>query len=113
MSKSPTEYLKHIKDELDYLIETSSNISENRFMRDPTLQRAFARSLSIIGEAVKKLDDDFRKRNPNVEWKSIAGMRDRLIHEYFGVDYEIVWDVVRNEAPKFKTQIEGILKGSE
>lgn len=112
MSKLPLEYLKHINDELDYLIDTSDDIDEERFMRDPTLQRAFTRSLSIIGEAVKKLDDDFRKKHSNVEWKSISGMRDRLIHEYFGVDYEIVWDVVKNEAPKFKGQIERILEES-
>lgn len=113
MSKLTVEYLKHIKDELSYLIETSQDVDEDIFMRDPTLQRAFARSLSIIGEAVKKLSPEFREKNSEVEWKPIAGMRDRLIHEYFGVDYEIVWDVVVNEAPKFREQIEKILKESE
>ena len=78
-------------------------------MHDPTFQRAFARSLSVIGEAVKKLSPEFREKHAEVEWKTIAGMRDRLIHEYFGVDYEIVWDVVVNEVPKFKEQIEKLL----
>ncbi|KKQ41697.1 MAG: hypothetical protein US60_C0031G0007 [Microgenomates group bacterium GW2011_GWC1_37_8] len=109
MSKLPTEYLKHIRDELSYLKNTSNNIDEKRFMHDPTFQRAFARSLSVIGEAVKKLSPEFREKHAEVEWKSIAGMRDRLIHEYFGVDYEIVWDVVVNEVPKFKEQIEKLL----
>lgn len=110
MSKLPTEYLKHIRDELIYLMESADKIDEEQFMRDPTFQRAFTRSLSIIGEAVKKISPEFKKKYPDVEWKSIAGMRDCLIHEYFGVDYEIVWDVVINEVPKFKEQIEGILK---
>ncbi|OGM22010.1 hypothetical protein A2863_03995 [Candidatus Woesebacteria bacterium RIFCSPHIGHO2_01_FULL_38_9b] len=109
MSKLPTEYLKHIRDELNYLKNTSSSIDEKRFMHDPTFQRAFARSLSVIGEAVKKLSPEFREKHAEVEWKTIAGMRDRLIHEYFGVDYEIVWDVVVNEVPKFKEQIEKLL----
>jgi len=79
-------------------------------MHDPTFQRAFARSLSVIGEDVKKLSPEFREKYAKVEWRSIAGMRDRLIHEYFGVDYEIVWDVVKNEVPEFKKQIEKLLK---
>ena len=110
MSKSPEEYLKHILDELDYLLNSSKDVSQEQFMHDMTLQRAFSRSLEIIGEAAKNLPQDFTKNHKEVEWKSIAGLRDRLIHHYFGVDYEIVWDVIRNEVPKLKIQIARILK---
>lgn len=110
MSKSPIEYLKHISDEIDYLISNSSGVEEERFMRDGTLKRAYARSLEIIGEAAKQIPDEYRKSNSEIDWKSIAGMRDRLIHHYFGVDYEIVWDVVKNEIPKLKKDIADLLE---
>lgn len=110
MSKSEKEYLKHILDEMDYLLDSSYEISEERFMRDATLQRAYTRSLEIIGEAVKGLSEEFRNKYPNMDWKGMAGMRDRLIHHYFGVDYEIVWDVVKNEIPTLKKQLREILE---
>ncbi len=78
-------------------------------MRDPTLQRAFVRSLEIIGEAVKNVPSDIRNQYPDVEWRSIAGMRDKMIHDYFGVDYEIVWDVAANKTNALALQIQKIL----
>ena len=110
MSKLPEEYLKHILDETNYLIKSSKDLEEEKFSRDETLQKAFVRNLEIIGEAVKNLPKEFTQVNTQVDWKSIAGMRDRLIHGYFGIDYEIVWDVVKNEIPILKQQIQGILK---
>lgn len=110
MSKLPEEYLKHILDEINYLILAAENVSEEKFSQDQTLQRAFTRSLEIIGEAVKNLSPEYRKANRAIDWKSIAGMRDRLIHGYFGVDYQIVWDVVQNEIPQLKPQIEQLIR---
>lgn len=74
------------------------------------MRRAFVRSLEIIGEAAKKVPDDFRAAHSGVEWRAMAGMRDRLIHDYFGVDFELVWDVVRNRIPALRGQIVSILK---
>ena len=113
MSKSPKEYLSHILDEVNYLLDSSKATSQEQFMHDMTLQRAFSRSLEIIGEAAKNLPEDFSRSYDEIDWKSIAGMRDRLIHHYFGVDYEIVWDVVKNEIPKLKEQVSQILKKSQ
>lgn len=112
MSKLPEKYLLHILDEVNYLLDTSSNLTEPRFSQDPTLQRAYSRSLEIIGEATKNIPDEFKQQHPHIDWKGMAGMRDRLIHGYFGVDYHIVWDVVRNELPHLKTKI-AVLVGNK
>jgi len=110
MSKQPKEYLKHILDEIRFLMDSSKKITEDRFMYDETLQRAYSRSLEIIGEATKQLPKEFVKKYQEIDWSLMAGMRDRLIHHYFGVDYSIVWDVVKNEIPKLKPLVEKILK---
>ena len=80
------------------------------FLHDETLKRAFVRSLEIIGEAVKQLPNDIKERHSHLEWRAMAGMRDRLIHGYFGVDYDIVWDVVLNKIPVLQREVEYILR---
>jgi uncharacterized protein with HEPN domain len=110
MSFEPRDYLRHIVVEADYLISHSSGLAWEHFAQDETLRRAFVRSLEIIGEAAKKVPDEFRAQHPNIEWRSMAGMRDRLIHDYFGVDYELVWDVVRNRIPELRRQLAAVLE---
>jgi uncharacterized protein with HEPN domain len=109
MSFEPREYLRHILAEADYLIGRSNGLSPEAFEADETLRRAFARSLEVIGEAAKKLPDDYRNQYPQVEWRAMTGMRDRLIHAYFGVDYVLVWDVVMHKIPELRRQVAAIL----
>jgi uncharacterized protein with HEPN domain len=110
MSLSPLEYLRHILDEINYIESAIRGIEEAEFIADETLKRSFVRSIEIIGEAAKKVPADFRSKHRDVDWKRIMGMRDRLIHDYFGVDYHIVWDVATNKLPELKRKIIEIMK---
>ncbi len=110
MPVSPLEYLRHMLDETKYLTDQVRHLNKAHFMQDETRKRAFIRSLEIIGEATKKVPADFKQRYPQIEWRSMAAMRDRLIHDYFGVDYDIVWDVVVEKVPELQREIEQILQ---
>lgn len=110
MSFEPHDYLRHILLEADYLIAQGARTTFEEFSTDETLRRAFVRSLEIIGEAAKKVPNDLRAQHPAIEWRSMAKMRDRLIHDYFGVDYELVWDVVQMRIPQLRLQIASILQ---
>lgn len=99
MSLDELAYIKHMLDEARYLERAAASLEQSAFFTDPTLQRAFVRSLEIMGEAAKHVPEPFRARHPSIPWRAMAGMRDRMIHDYIGVDYEIVWDVVKNKAP--------------
>ncbi len=116
MPRVVAEFLEHILDELNYLARNAQTTDKDSFLRDETLQRSFVRSIEIIGEATKQIPESMRQQYPQIQWRDMAGMRDRLIHSYFGVDYEIVWDVAANKAaqliPEF-TQILSNERGRE
>ncbi len=103
-------FLRHIIDEINFLITETGGKSFEEFMKDEVLKRAAARSLEIIGEAAKNLPGDFREAHNDVDWKKLAGLRDKIIHYYFGVNWDIAWDVIRVHLPKIKAQIELILQ---
>ena len=92
-------YLNHILDEINYLLQQTKDLTYKRFLKNETLKRAFARSFEIIGEAAKNTSSDFKRRHKGIDWKGMVGMRDILIHRYFEVDSEILWNVIKERLP--------------
>jgi len=110
VSISPRELIRHILDEIDYILTKIPNTDFDSFVKNATLKRAFVRSIEIIGEASKKLTEDVKSKQPDIEWRKVAGMRDRLIHDYFGVDYTIVWDVATTKLPDLREKLQSLLE---
>jgi len=111
MSKHYEELLKHILDECDFILsEITPDSTKDELLDNETLKRAIVRSLEIIGEATKKIPADVKSQWKDIPWKNMAGMRDKLIHDYFGINYSIVWDVVKNKIPELSEQINKVLK---
>ncbi len=109
MSPSLLDFLRHIAHECDYLMNLQHGRDRAALLDDPTNSRAIVRSLEVIGEAVKKLPLELRQKYPHVEWADIAGMRDVLIHHYFGIDYDIVWGVLQKEIPDLHHELQRII----
>ena len=110
MFRSEIEFLKHILDETAFILEYTQNISQQEFLKDEVYKRASARSVEIIGEAVKNLSKEFREQHPSIDWKKITGTRDRLIHGYMEIDYDLLWDIIRNKVPQLDQDIKQIIK---
>ena len=99
-------YLRHIHEAIIRILEFTVD-GEEAFRRDLKTQDAVIRNLQVIGEAAKKVSAETRATHPDIPWKHMAGMRDRIVHDYFGVSLGIVWDVVVNHLPAIRLQLPG------
>ncbi len=108
--KSDRIYLLHIRDAIARVLEYTRE-GRDVFLARHMVQDAVVRNLEIIGEAVKNLSEPLKSSHAKVPWKRIAGMPDKMIHEYFGVNLHLVWEVVERDLPEFKAAVESILQG--
>jgi uncharacterized protein with HEPN domain len=107
--KKDEVYLKHILDVISDIEHFVSGLSREHFLKNKEKQFAVLRGLEIIGEASKNLSTELKANHPDVNWKKITGMRDKLIHAYFVVDLPLVWDTVEIDIPELKEQAKKIL----
>jgi len=110
MYPSQAEFLNHILDECNYLLKEYNTSTFEDFVENERLFKAICRSLEIIGEASSKIDPDLKAKYPLVAWREMSDIRNRIIHHYFGIDYDIVWDTIKTNMPELKEWVEAILR---
>ena len=108
MKRQPQIFIEHILESIKLIEEYTAGVTKDEFIASVRIQDMVIRRLEIIGEAVKRIPDDIKLLSPETPWKKISGMRDVLIHEYFGVDLKLTWEVIQKELPPLKKSIEVI-----
>ncbi len=113
MKKYDVVFLKHMMDAIILIEDYLKNKGYQEFIENRMLQDAVIREIEIIGEATRNLSAAFRSKYPDIPWRQIAGMRDKLIHGYFGVDLDAVWDTATKDIPELKEKLKRIMKEEE
>jgi len=113
MRRGDTAYLQHLLDAILRVESYTTGLDQAAFLGDPRTQDAVVRQLEIIGEATKKLASETRQRSPSTPWQDIAGMRDKLIHDYFDVDIRRVWNTAKRDLPPLKATVVQLLQGDK
>ena len=111
--RTDRDFLEHIREAAGRATFYTQKLTFEVFLEDTKTQDAVIRNIEVIGEATKNLSDELRNRHTAIPWKSLAGMRDRLIHRYFGVNLDIVWNVAKKELPEMLSEIKKIIETEE
>lgn len=107
------DFVQDILDSINDIGDFIEGVDFEEFIRDKKTIYSVVRAIEIIGEATKNVPEQIKKKYPEVPWKKMAGMRDRLVHEYFGVDLEILWETAKEDVPKLKTPVSKLLEDME
>ena len=110
MPREYRDYLEDISDSIRKIKAFTRNMTLEEFTADEKTRDAVLRNLEVIGEAVKNLPDEIKEDNTEIDWKGIAGLRDILSHAYFGIDDEIVWDIIQNKIPELEDKIDALME---
>ncbi len=113
MRRDYTLFIKDILDAIDRIEEFIGNMEYGEFIQDDKTSTAVVKKIEIIGEAIKNIPRDVRVEYRAIPWKDIVGMRNKITHNYFKIDYEIVWNVVKEKLPVLKIQIKQVMKEME
>lgn len=111
MSKDPLVYLGHILDSIESIQSYVQGVSKSDFKKDKKLQDAIVWRFQTIGEATKNIPKEFLDQYPDIPWSKMAQTRDKLVHFYFGIDLEIVWETIEKELPKLLEQLQELDNG--
>lgn len=112
MLPSQVEFLKYIIDECNYLLKEYQENTFDDFIQNERLSKAICRSLEIIGEACNRIHPDIKAAYTHIAWREMSDMRNRIIHHYFGIDYDVVWDTVKTDIPILRDGILSIINNS-
>jgi uncharacterized protein with HEPN domain len=108
-NRGDKEFLSDIEEAIKRIKTYTRNMSYQKFLKDIKTQDAVVRNLEIIGEAVKNISESLKAEHPNIPWKDMARVRDKVIHFYFGVNYDIVWSIAKEDLPQVAEQINTVL----
>ncbi|MDI6770207.1 MAG: DUF86 domain-containing protein [Anaerolineales bacterium] len=109
MKRDDTVYLRHIRDAIEMIEDYTRELSENEFLSHAMAKDAVVREMEIIGEAANNISDEFQRAYPEIPWGKMIGIRNKIVHEYFNVNFPIVWDTVQSDLPLLKEAIEKLL----
>ena len=113
MPRTVLHFLDDIQDATENIWNYTRGISRKEFLSHKMIQDAVVRNFEVIGEAVKNLPDDLKARYPDVEWRKIAGIRDAMVHGYFRIDYEVLWEIIERDLPPLQNRIQAIITDQE